>query len=72
MLTAREREVLELVLGGYTSKRIAGRLELSERGVNFHRGNIRRKLAGRDLSAIVRLIEPEEDNDDADARNSGR
>ncbi|MGH2498593.1 MAG: response regulator transcription factor [Candidatus Limnocylindria bacterium] len=44
-LTAREREVLKLVAGGYANKEIAGRLGITERTVKTHISNIFSKLA---------------------------
>lgn len=43
-LTAREREVLQLVAEANTSVKIAAKLFISPRTVEFHRANIMRKL----------------------------
>ena len=43
-LTARERQVLQMVAGGSTSVVIATKLFISKRTVEFHRANIMRKL----------------------------
>lgn len=43
-LTAREREVLQLVAQGSTNREVAAGLHLSEHTVNFHVKNILRKL----------------------------
>jgi DNA-binding NarL/FixJ family response regulator len=43
-LTAREREVLQLIARGYTYKEIAGRLHLSPRTVESHVSAVLRKL----------------------------
>lgn len=43
-LTAREREVLQLVTQGSTNREIAAELEVSEHTVNFHVRNILQKL----------------------------
>jgi DNA-binding CsgD family transcriptional regulator len=43
-LTAREREVLELVVGGAANKRIAEHLGTTEHTVKFHLGSVFRKL----------------------------
>jgi two-component system response regulator NreC len=43
-LTARERQVLQMVAGGSTSAAIAAKLFISLRTVEFHRANIMRKL----------------------------
>ncbi|GAT34368.1 DNA-binding response regulator, NarL/FixJ family [Terrimicrobium sacchariphilum] len=43
-LTGREREVLQLIGGGFTSKEIAGRLALSVQTIETHRKSIAKKL----------------------------
>jgi PAS domain S-box-containing protein len=43
-LTSKELEIANLIKGGKTSKDIAALLNVSERTVDFHRKNIRRKL----------------------------
>lgn len=43
-LSAREREVLELMLDGGSSKEIGRKLEISPKTVDVHRANILRKL----------------------------
>ena len=43
-LTAREREVLQLIARGYKYKEIAGRLHLSARTVESHVSSVLRKL----------------------------
>lgn len=53
-LTEREREVLERVFAGQPSKVIASALGISERGVIFHRQNIRRKFGGATFVVIAR------------------
>jgi DNA-binding NarL/FixJ family response regulator len=44
LLTAREREILQLLAEGLTAKDIATRLELSVYTVDAHRGRIMKKL----------------------------
>ena len=44
MLTAREREVLQLTAEGYTSREIASRLDISPRTAETHRTNLMHKL----------------------------
>jgi DNA-binding NarL/FixJ family response regulator len=52
-LTNREREVLHLASGGYSSTEIAERLSISSRTVETHRANMMRKL---DLHSQTDLI----------------
>jgi DNA-binding NarL/FixJ family response regulator len=51
-LTAREREVLQLVAEGETSKRIAGQLYVSAKTVDSHRQKIMGKL---DINTVAGL-----------------
>jgi DNA-binding CsgD family transcriptional regulator len=53
LLSRREREVLDLIAAGKTSKEIANVLSLSEHTVNNHRKNMLRKA---DVSSISELI----------------
>lgn len=53
-LTARETEVLGLLVEGLTSREIAGRLAVGERTVESHRLNLRRKLGARSAAALAR------------------
>ena len=53
-LTEREREILLLVAGGETSKRIAQILGISFRTVETHRLSIRRKLGIDSTAGLVR------------------
>ncbi|HWJ17792.1 MAG TPA: response regulator, partial [Geobacterales bacterium] len=53
-LTARQREILELVLAGTSSKNIAADLRISQRTVDNHRAAIMRKLGAKSLSAMIR------------------
>ncbi len=57
-LTAREREVLQLLARGLRNKEIAARLVVSERTVNFHLANIYAKLhvSGR-TEALSKALE---------------
>jgi two-component system response regulator NreC len=52
VLTAREREVLQLLAEGRSSKEIASRLHVSEKTVHTHRQNIMEKL---DIHSIAEL-----------------
>lgn len=53
-LTAREREILQLVAEGHTSVAIAARLFISARTVESHRSNFMTKLGLRTQTELVR------------------
>jgi DNA-binding NarL/FixJ family response regulator len=46
-LTARELEIIQLVLAGYTNKAIAAEIYISEKTVEFHLDHIYSKLGVR-------------------------
>ncbi len=52
-LTKREREILQLVVNGFTSKKMAEHLGLSPRTVDHHRSNLLRKLNKRNSADLV-------------------
>jgi two-component system response regulator NreC len=52
-LTAREREVLHLVVEGHTNAEIADRLFISRRTVETHRANLMRKLDLRSQTDLI-------------------
>lgn len=54
-LTPRQREILQLVAEGHTSKAIAQRLGLSFKTVEAHRAQIMERLGLHDLTALVRF-----------------
>ncbi|MGV0718218.1 LuxR C-terminal-related transcriptional regulator [Mycolicibacterium sp. XJ662] len=54
LLTAREREVLEMLSEGLLARSIAARLEVSERTVHKHLGSVYRKLDAHDRLLAVR------------------
>jgi two-component system CheB/CheR fusion protein len=54
-LTARQRQILELVLAGHPSKNIAADLGISQRTVESHRNAIMHKTGSKSLPALVRL-----------------
>ena len=54
-LTAREREICELVVGGKPSREIASLLELSIKTVEAHRGRIMDKTRADDVGHLARL-----------------
>ena len=54
-LTPRQREIMELVVGGYPSKVIAVNLGISQRTVENHRAAIMKKTGAKSLPALTRL-----------------
>ena len=53
LLTARERELLQLLAEGKTTKEIAAYLQLSPYTVDTHRGNLMRKLNINSLAELI-------------------
>lgn len=53
-ITKREREILKLIVEGYTSSEIANLLYISTRTVETHRSNIMNKLDLKNTAALVR------------------
>lgn len=53
-LTSREREIIQLVAEGRSSKEVAASLGISVKTVEAHRGNIMRKLRLGSVSELVR------------------
>jgi two-component system CheB/CheR fusion protein len=54
-LTARQRQIMDLVLAGHPSKNIAADLGISQRTVDNHRAAIMKKTGSKSLPALVRL-----------------
>lgn len=56
-LTARERQVVDLVAAGQLNKQIAGTLEISEVTVKVHRARAMMKMGATSLAELVRMLE---------------
>jgi FixJ family two-component response regulator len=56
-LSAREREVMALVVTGRMNKQIAADLDLSEITVKVHRGNVMHKMGAKSLAELVRMAD---------------
>ena len=55
LLSERERQVLEGIVGGGSNKRIALGLGISHKTVELHRGNVMSKMRASSLAELVRL-----------------
>jgi FixJ family two-component response regulator len=56
-LTAREREVMALVVSGKVNKQIASEIGASEATVKIHRGNVMQKMRAGSLIELVRIAD---------------
>ena len=54
-LTAREREVMALVVSGLLNKQVGGELNISEITVKAHRGQAMRKMQADSLADLVTM-----------------
>ena len=55
-LTAREREVLDLVITGMLNKQIGERLGVAEKTIKVHRGRVMHKMAAESVTDLVRML----------------
>jgi two-component system, LuxR family, response regulator FixJ len=55
-LTPRERQILDLVVEGLSSKEIAGRLIVSFKTVEAHRAKVMRKMQAESVAQLVRMV----------------
>ena len=70
-LTPREREVMDWLVEGLSSKEIARKLDISPRTVEIHRARVLEKMEAKSLSLVVRsvlLLQQSERAPDAAAR----
>jgi FixJ family two-component response regulator len=56
-LTAREQEVMNLVVSGMLNKQIASEIGTSEATVKIHRGNVMRKMIAGSVVDLVRMAD---------------
>ena len=56
-LTSREREVMARVVAGWSNKRVAADLKLSEVTVKVHRGHVMKKMRAKSLADLVRMAD---------------
>ena len=54
-LTSRERELLQLIAEGHTTKEIATRLDISVKTADTHRTNVMHKLDLHDIASLTRF-----------------
>ena len=57
LLSAREREVMSLVVSGLLNKQIAAELGASETTVKTHRGHVMQKMEAKSLPDLVRMAD---------------
>jgi DNA-binding NarL/FixJ family response regulator len=57
-LTPQELQVAAVVAGGATNREAAAALFLSAKTIEFHLGNVYRKLGIRSRTELARIVEP--------------
>lgn len=67
-LTAREREILELVTSGKPNKVMAVDLGLSQRTVEIHRAHVMEKMGASSLAQLVRMALDMQETSDSSPR----
>jgi PAS domain S-box-containing protein len=55
LLSGRERQVLELIAMGHSTKQVAGRLSISYKTADSHRTHVLKKLAIHETATLVRF-----------------
>ena len=55
-LTARECEILLLIVEGMLNKQVADRIKTSERTIKFHRAHVMQKMQAKSLPDLVRMV----------------
>jgi FixJ family two-component response regulator len=55
-ITEREREVLDLLVEGYSSREIGSQLAVSTKTIEAHRARINDKMRSDDLAHLVRMV----------------
>jgi FixJ family two-component response regulator len=55
-LTARERDVLRLVVAGMLNKQIAGELGIAEQTVKIHRGHVTQKMEAGSVPELFKMV----------------
>jgi FixJ family two-component response regulator len=56
-LTARERQVMALLVSGRVNKQIAAEIGISEVTVRLHRGQVMRKMHASSLADLIRIAD---------------
>jgi FixJ family two-component response regulator len=56
-LTAREREIMTLLVAGRSNKQIAGQIGISEVTTRVHRRQVMLKMGARSLADLVRAVD---------------